>query len=93
MHNVNSSLPRVLNEKRAVTVNFNDFLFDDSIVRVMFSSNCTSAVTTSYSNPVMITIPDIESNTCQCQYSVNLIDGNSHQIGYPINGFFDISGN
>ena len=93
MGNVNSSKPQVVQSQRAVRVDFNETLFDVASVRVRFSSNCTNSVTVDYSNPVMITIPDtVMLSSCQCQYTIQLVDSNSQQIGYPITGFFEARG-
>ena len=89
VQSVNSSLPQNIRKLRAVRVDFNETLFSAGSVRVMFSSNCTSSVTVDYSSPLMITIPDTGLNTGQCQYSIQLVDRNSQQIGYPIVGLFE----
>ena len=84
--------------QRAVRVNFNELRFNVNSVRVLFSSNCTDTVTVDYINPVLITIPaddtGMSSDQCQqytglCQYTIQLVEGNSRWIGYPIVGFFE----
>ena len=71
---------------------FNESVFETIDIQVIFSSNCTSSVTVSYSNPLMVTIPDTGVNTGQCQYNIQLVDSNSQQIGYPVLGFFVAEG-
>ena len=78
---------------RAVTVEFDESVFDVNSVRVNYSSNCTPSVIVSYNNPLLLTIPDIGANTGRCQYNIQLVDINSQQIGYPIIGFFEAEGN
>lgn len=85
---MNSSVPQILHSKRAVTVTFNEELFDNNSVRVMFSSNCTDPVTVDYRNPVLISIPDTGSNIGLCSYIIQLVDGNLQQIGYQLHGIF-----
>ena len=89
---VNSSEPQLLQDMRVVTVLFDETLFDIQTVRVMLSSNCTSSVIVDYNNPVMISIPDTGTNTGQCRYVIQVIDGNAQQIGYPLTGFFVAEG-
>ena len=71
---------------------FNESVFETINIQVIFSSNCTSSVTVGYSNPLLVTIPDTGLNTGQCQYSIQLVDSNSQQIGYPVLGFFVAEG-
>ena len=73
---------------------FNENVFEtiDIQLQVVFSSNCTSSVTVGYSNPLLVTIPDTGINTGQCQYSIQLVDSNSQQIGYPVLAFFVAEG-
>ena len=87
---MNGSLPRVTSEQTAVEVEFNEALFDvNSIVRVMFSSNCSTSSIVEYDNPLSIPIPDMSMNIgLQCQYAILLMDGNLGQIGYPVLGSF-----
>ena len=89
---VNSSVPQLAQGARAVVLEFDETVFEASSVSVIFSSNCTSSVMVDYSNPVQITIPDTGANTGQCQYSIQLVDGNSQQIGYPIIDYFVTEG-
>ena len=92
MRPVNSTLPQVVQNRRVLTTEFNESVFETIDIQVIFSSNCTSSVTVSYSNPLMVTIPDTGSNTGQCQYNIQLVDSNSQQIGYPVLGFFVAEG-
>ena len=71
---------------------FNESVFEMIDIQVVFSSNCTSNVTVGYSNPLLVTIPDTGLNTGQCKYSIQLVDSNSQQIGYPVVGFFVAEG-
>ena len=89
---VNSSVSQVIQGARAISIEFDETIFDATSVRVNFSSNCTSSVTVGYSNPLMVTIPDTGLNTGQCQYNIQLVDNNSQQIGYPVLGFFVAEG-
>ena len=75
-----------------MSTEFDETVFDANSVRVNFSSNCTSSVTVDYSNPLLVTIPDTGQNTGQCRYSIQLVDSNSQQIGYPVLGFFVAEG-
>ena len=77
-----------------LTMEFNETLFDvNSITRVNFSSNCTTPSIVDYENPASIPIPDTSMNFGQqCQYSFLLMDGNSGQIGYPVQGNFVVRG-
>ena len=94
VQNVNSSLPREVPEQNAVRVDFNEALFDINLVEVMFSSNCTISMIVRYSNPVIIKIPSTGANTGRCRYAILLVtrDNSSQQVGYPIEGIFEIKG-
>ena len=70
----------------------NESLFDVNPFAVMFSSNCTTNNTLAYSNPVMIEINHTRLNIGHCQYSIQLVDNNSQQIGYPLQGHFEVLG-
>ena len=91
MLTLNSTPPQVNQDMQWLTISFtvNETLLNVNPVRVKFSSNCTnSEVFVSYTNPVLITIPNIRLNTGQCNYSIQLVSGNSQQIGYAITGLF-----
>ena len=90
VRNVNSSLPQVTSDQTSVKVEFNETLFDvNSVVRVNFSSNCTTSSIVDYENPINIPIPDMSMYIGrQCQYSIRLLDSNLKQIGYPVQGTF-----
>jgi hypothetical protein len=94
VRNVNSSLPREVPDQNAVRVEFNEALFDTSLVEVMFSSNCTTSTIVRYSNPAIIDIPSTGTNTGRCRYAILLVtrDNGSQQVGYPIEGTFEITG-
>ena len=92
MKPVNKTAPQIVEDRRALIMEFNEDVFDASSVYIIFTSNCTSSVMVDYSNPVQITIPDTGVNTGQCQYSILLVDTNSQQIGYPIIDYFVIEG-
>ena len=82
---------------RQVTIIFsvNEFLFEDIPVAVMFSSNCTTNLTMMYSNPIIITINvtgGLSNEISHCHYTIQLVNGNSQSIGFPINGYFVIQG-
>ena len=53
-------------------------------------SNCSESVTVDYSNPVLITIPNTGLKTAKCQYSIQMVDSNLTQTGYPITGYFSM---
>ena len=89
---VNSSMPQLVQNMRAVTVRFDENVFDPTLVQVMLSSNCTRAVVVDYANPVLIDIPDTGLNTGQCRYTIQLVDSNNRQIGFPLAGFFVAEG-
>ena len=89
---VNSTAPQVVQDMRALAMEFNENVFEVLNVQVQFSSNCTDSVTVSYSNPLLLTIPDTGANTGQCQYIIQLVDSNAQQIGYPVVGFFVAEG-
>ena len=86
--------PVVVAEERAIEVNFDSSLLDDSADRVMFSSNCTGSTAEAYSPTVRISIPDALPgvNSGQCRYTIQLVDTSSQPIGYSITGFFNITG-
>ena len=86
--------PEVVAEDRVIEVNFDDSLLDNSADRVMFSSNCTGSTAEAYSPTVRISIPDALPGVDgrQCQYTIQLVDTSSQQIGYPVKGFFNITG-
>ena len=91
MLTLNSTPPQVKQDMQQLTISFtvNETLLNVNPDRVILSSNCTdSEVSVAYTNPVLITIPKTRLNTGQCNYSVQLVDGNSQQIGYTITGFF-----
>ena len=71
---------------------FDENLFDTQSVRVMLTSNCTQSVVVDYANPVLINIPSTGMNTGQCRYTIQVIDGNNGQIGFPLTGFFVAEG-
>ena len=91
---MNSSLPHEVPNQNAVRVDLNEALFDTSLVEVMFSSNCTTSTIVGYSNPAIIDIPSTGTNTGRCWYSILLVsrDNGSQQVGYPIEGTFEIKG-
>ena len=94
---MNSTIPQVLLNMRQVTIIFsvNEFLFEDIPVAVMFSSNCTTNLTMMYSNPVIVAINvagGLSNEISHCHYTVQLVNGNSQKIGFPINGSFVIQG-
>lgn len=93
----NTSVPQVLlNIMQQLTIVFtvNESLFEAIPVGVMFSSNCTINLTVAYINPVYITVNDtgLKVAVDQCQYSIQLVDGNLQQIGFPITGYFGFQG-
>ena len=92
MVNVNSSLPQVVQELQAVKVYFNETLFNNSSVRVIFSSNCADSEAVNYSNPILMNIPDTWFNSGQCHYFIQLVDSNSQPVGYPITGHVEVGG-
>ena len=92
MKPVNSTVPQLVQNMRAVTVTFDETLFNVQSLQVILSSNCTESVIVAYTNPVLISIPDTGLNTGQCRYTIQLIDGNSQQIGYPLSGYFVAEG-
>ena len=87
---MNSSIVQVDQNMEKVTIMFtiNETLFDVIPAGVIFSSNCTKSVMFDYSNPVLINLPNIGLNSGRCQYSIQLVDSNLTQIGYPISGYF-----
>ena len=92
--NVNISSPhiQVVQGLPAARVDINEAIFDINLktnAMVVFSSNCTDSVTVNYSNPILILLLDTGLNTGLCQYSIQLVDDTSQQIGYPMLGFFD----
>ena len=94
VQSVNSSFVQVDQNMEKVTIMFT---IDENVVHVVpagvnFSSNCTESVTFDYTNPVLITIPNTQSRlkTGQCQYSIQLVDSNWTQIGYPITGYYSM---
>ena len=94
---MNSTIPQVLLNMRQVTIIFlvDEFLFEDIPVAVMFSSNCSTNLTMMYSNPVIVAINVTggrSNEVSHCHYSIHLVNGNSHKIGFPINGYFVIQG-
>ena len=92
VESVNSSVPQLVQNMRAVTVFFDENLFDIQSVQVMLTSDCTQSVVVDYANPVLINIPGTGMNTGQCRYTIQLIDGNNRKIGYPLTGFFVAEG-
>ena len=77
---------------RAVSVFFDENVFEPETVSVMLSSTCTEPVMVGYTNPVLINIPDTGLNTGQCQYTIQLVDSNMQPIGFPLTGFFIAEG-
>ena len=90
---MNSTVPQLAQNMRAVNVFFDETVFEPQTVRVMLSSNCTQPVIVDYTNPVVISIPDTGLNTGQCLYLIQLVDGNLQPVGYPLSGFFVAEGN
>lgn len=89
VQNVNSTAPLELRDQRAVSVAFNEALFDTGIVKIMFSSNCTVSTVVDYMNPATIAIPGTGTHTGQCQFAILLVDDSQRPIGYPIQGIFE----
>lgn len=86
---MNSSLPLELRDRRAVSIAFNEALFDTNTVKIMFSSNCTVSTVVDYKNPATITIPHLGTNTGKCQFAILLVDNSQQPIGYPVRGTFE----
>ena len=93
VRSVNSTVPQLVQNMRAVRVFFDESVFDAQAVRVMLSSNCTQPVIVDYTNPAEIIIPYTGLNTGQCLYLIQLVDGNLRQVGYSLSGFFIADGN
>ena len=86
---VNSTAPQVVQNMRALAMEFNENVFDADDIRVLFSSNCTASIIVDYNNPLLLTIPDTGANTGQCQYSIQLHGGQqclADRIGYLVAG-------
>ena len=89
VQNVNSTPPVKSRDQRAVSVAFNEALFDKNIVEIMFSSNCTISTVVDYVNPATIALPDTGTNNGECRFAILLVDNSQQPIGYPIQRTFE----
>lgn len=92
VYNVNSSEPVADLNLWEVRVEFDEELFNYSTnMNIKLSSNCTSTIQVEYNQSIRIPIPKFNITTEVCHYTIQLMNEQSQNIGYPVLGFFQYS--